>query len=533
MQLEALLAALADPAAYPETADGIEIHQTHISAVFLVGEHAYKIKKPVALGFLDFSTLAQRRHFCDEELRLNRRLAGDVYLEVVPIVATGNGRVKVEGAGEPIEWAVKMRRLPDDATLEHRLVHGERIAGLLTALAERIAQFHSAAARGPRISEFGRFAVVAENARENLEQSSEQIGTAVSRGVFDRLRAMLETTLARWRATIDGRADRGVPCDTHGDLRLGHVYYFPDRRPPDNLVVVDCIEFNERFRFADPVADMAFLVTGLIRCGHAELADTFADAYFRAAGDDEGRALLQLYVSYRAAVRGKVDGMQAIRQEIPAADRQVALAKARGYWLLALAALESPDRRPCLLLVGGLPGAGKSTLAADLAQAAGCEVIRSDVVRKELAGSEADISQSAEFDRGIYAPEWTERTYAECLRRAMAHLFEGRRVIVDASFRAEAQRTRFLDAAAHAGVRPVFLYCQADAEMIRQRLAQRTGDASDADWDIYQQAARLWEEPGDNTQRLLATIDTGKSREAALAAALEALGQRGLHEHGP
>ncbi len=529
MQLDALIAALADPAAYPQGAGVVEIHQTHISAVFLVGEHAYKIKKPVELGFLDFSTLALRRRFCDEELRLNRRLAGDVYLEVVPIVAAGNGRVQVEGAGEPIEWAVKMRRLPDDTTLEHRLQQGECIDTALAVLAKRIAAFHAAAARGASISPYGRFAVVAGNARENLEQAAGQIGSAISRAVFDRLQALLEEELARWHAVIDARADRGVPCDTHGDLRLGHVYYFPDRRTPDDLVVVDCIEFNERFRYADPVADVAFLAMGLVRCGRAGLADTFAEAYFRQANDDEGRTLLPLYVSYRAAVRGKVDGMQAMRQEILAEDRQIALSKARGYWLLALAALESPGKRPCLLLVGGLPGTGKSTLAADLAQAAECEVIRSDVVRKQLAGVAVDAPQSAEFDRGIYTPEWTERTYAECLRQALARLFEGRRVIVDASFRDDAQRKRFLEAAAHAGVPSLLLHCQADEQVIRRRLDQRSGDASDADWAIYQQAARQWNDPGEWTMRALETVDTGQSREAALAAALDALRRHGLH----
>ncbi len=523
MHLDDLIAALADPAAYPERADAVEIHQTHISAVFLVGEHAYKIKKPVDFGFLDFSTFAQRRHFCDEEVRLNRRLAGDVYQGVVPIVAVGNGRVRVEGAGEPLEWAVKMRRLPDEATLEHRLERGEHIEAVLEALAGRIAAFHATAARGPHISEFGRFESVEGNLVENLEQATAQIGTAISRSVFERLRICSQAALSGLRETIDDRAARGVPCDTHGDLRLGHVYAFPEREPPDDLVVVDCIEFNERFRFADPVADMAFLTMGLARAGRADLAATFSAAYFRFAGDEEGRKLLPFLVGYRAAVRGKVDGMQAIQQEIPQADRELALAKARGYWLLALGALESPDKRPCLLLVSGLPGAGKSTLAADLARAAGCEVIRSDVVRKELAGVSEKSDQTAQFDRGIYSPEWSERTYAECLRRAEAMLFEGRRVIVDASFRDERQRRVFLEAAAHWGVPPMFLVCQADPNVIRQRLAVRTGDASDADWAIYEQAARHWGGPSDSTKRALATIDSGQSRDASLAAALDVL----------
>ncbi len=196
MHLDDLIAALADPAAFPEAADAVEIHQTHISAVFLVGQHAYKIKKPVNFGFLDFSTLERRRHFCDEEVRLNRRLARDVYQGVVPIVVAGDNRVRVEGAGEPIEWAVKMRRLPDEATLEHRLEEGEPIEAVLKSLAGRIAEFHATAARGPHVSGFGRFQSVAGNVRENFEQATAQIGTAISRAVFERLQACAEAALA-------------------------------------------------------------------------------------------------------------------------------------------------------------------------------------------------------------------------------------------------------------------------------------------------------------------------------------------------
>ena len=173
-----------------------------------------------------------------------------------------------------------------------------------------------------------------------------------------------------------------MPRDTHGDLHLDHVYLFPDRAPPADLVIIDCIEFNERFRFADPVADMAFLVMDLAFHGRRDLARAFADAYFRASGDEEGRALLPFYTAYRAAVRGKVEGMELAEREVPEAERAAALVRARAHWLLALGELEEPGRRPCLVLVGGLPGTGKSTLARGLAEQAGFTVIRSDLVRR-------------------------------------------------------------------------------------------------------------------------------------------------------
>ena len=431
----------------------------------------------------------------------------------------------MEGDGEVVEWAVKMERLPEEASLLSRLQRGEVGPKLVATLAERIAQFHARTETGPRIAAFGRFDVVAGNARENFEQAAPQVGATLSREVFDRLRSLTEETLTRLRPLIEGRAERGVPRDTHGDLHLDHVYHFPNRQSPGDLIAIDCIEFNERFRYADPVADAAFLVMDLIFRGRRDLADAFAEAYFRAAADGEGRALLPFYTAYRAAVRGKVEGFKLREQEIPEAERADAAASSRAYWLLALGELEEPDRRPCLVLIGGLPGSGKSTLARELAGHAGFTVIRSDVVRKELAGHPAEASARSAIDEGIYTPEWTERTYAECLRRAEGLLFEGKRVIVDASFGQEQHRRAFLDAARRRAVPAVFLRCRTSPEVARQRIASRRGDASDADVAVHERAAARWQDAGPLTQPALREINTDGTPAEALAQAVEALRQ--------
>ncbi len=206
-----------------------------------------------------------------------------------------------------------------------------------------------------------------------------------------------------------------MPRDTHGDLHLDHVYIFPERKPPADLVIIDCIEFNERFRFADPIADMAFLVMDFRFHGRRDLARAFAEEYFRASGDEEGRALLSFYSAYRAAVRGKVEGIELAEPEVDESERAALQVKARAHWLLALGELETVNRRPALVLVGGLPGTGKSTLARSLAEKAGFELIRSDVVRKELAASTDSGWTPAILHHGIYSQEWNDRTYAECL----------------------------------------------------------------------------------------------------------------------
>jgi aminoglycoside phosphotransferase family enzyme/predicted kinase len=522
MDLVDLIQALTEPSAYPFPVREVEVRHTHISVVFLAGNFAYKIKKPVQLGFLDFSTLEKRQHFCNEEVRLNRRLAPSVYLGVVPVSREGS-KVALEGEGEVIEWAVKMERLPESATLQNRLVAGEVVPEMVAALGRKVASFHVQAESGQHISHFGRFDSVARNARENFAQSVSQVGITVSSAVYPRLRTLTEETLNRLLPLIEQRADRDVPRDTHGDLHLDHVYLFPDRKPPDDLIIIDCIEFNERFRFADPVADMAFLFMDLLYHGRSDLARVFADSYFRASGDEEGRALLPFYTAYRAAVRAKVEGFELSEKEIPAAERNDARARARAHWLLALGELETPSRKPCLVLGGGLPGTGKSTLAQALVERAGFGLIRSDLVRKELAGLAESDRVSAPFGEGLYSPEWNERTYAECLRRAESLLFEGKRVLVDASFREEKRRRAFLEAAAGLGTPGVFFLCKAEPDTVRNRIKDRRNDASDADWNIYQKAAGTWQQPGPLTAQKMWEISSDGSREQAVSEALDVL----------
>jgi aminoglycoside phosphotransferase family enzyme/predicted kinase len=516
MDLAELIDALSAPAAYPQPVEKVEVRQTHISVVFLAGEYVYKLKKPVKPNFLDFSTLEKRLHYCREEVRLNRRLAPDVYLDVVPAIRTANG-LKWEVEGEVIEWAVKMRRLPEEATLLERLQRDEVGVEMIESLARKIASFHRTAETNEWIASFGRFEGVARIVRDVFSNSMPQVGKTVSQGVFDRIRVLTEERLTQLRPFIEGRASRGMPRDTHGDLHLDHIYYFPDKPPPADLVIVDCIEFNERFRYIDPVSDMAFAVMDLAFQGRRDLARTFADAYFRAADDVEGRELLPLYTAYRATVRGEVEGMLVVQQEVPESERATAEKKARARWLLALGQLEKPGKKPCLLFMAGLPGTGKSMLAQALAERANFSLIRSDVVRKELA------TEARSAGNEIYTPEWNARTYAECLLRAEPLLFEGKRVLVDATFREEKERRIFLEAAIRWGVPGAMLLCRSEAETVRRRLQQRKGDASDADWSIYLHLSANWQEVSAPTQRHCYTISTDGTPDEALSRALEVL----------
>jgi predicted kinase len=267
---------------------------------------------------------------------------------------------------------------------------------------------------------------------------------------------------------------------------------------------------------------VAFLFMGLAYQGRRDLAQAFAEAYFSASQDSEGRVLLPFYTAYRAVVRGKVEGLKLARPEVSEGDRAVALSKAKGSWLLALGELEAPSRKPCLILVGGLPGTGKSTLANALANHTGFRVIRSDVVRKELAGVGGEECRST-FGRGIYTAEWTARTYAECLRRAENLLFNGERVLVDANFREENQRQAFLNSAIRWGVPAVFLLCQTERNLVRTRLANRRHDVSDADWSVYEKVVETWEDLAPETLSRSRVINTGEDFETVLHKTLSAL----------
>ncbi|MGE0710678.1 MAG: AAA family ATPase [Planctomycetota bacterium] len=531
VELRELIEGLSRPEAYPHPVERVEVVQTHISCVFLAGEWVYKLKKPLDLGFLDYSTPEARRACCEAEVRLNQRLARDVYQGVAAIWRGPEGQLHVGGLpfeGEVVEHAVVMRRLDDARTFAAALARGELEAGHMDRLGALLAEFHERAARDHEIARWGGFDVVAGNCRENFAQLAPLCGRELAPGVpaldaevLRRLERLTEAELQARRALIEARAAAGVPCDTHGDLRLEHVYELPERGPGQELVVVDCIEFNERFRFADPIAELAFPVMELSRAAREDLAERLAAAYLRAREDEAGAALLPLYTAYRATVRAKVSAMKAAEPEVPAAERARAAQVASGHLVQALGVLSPPAERPALVLVTGLPGTGKSTLAARL-HARGFEWVRSDLVRKELAG----IAPTARGGPEIYTREFGDRTYEECRARAERVLARGGRVVVDACFAREDERQSFLATARRRGARALVLRCQAAPLEVRGRMEERAlvPGPSDADFAVYEEMAGYFEP----SAAPIVEVDTAGDAEATWDAAAAALARAGL-----
>jgi aminoglycoside phosphotransferase family enzyme len=319
--------ALMKPETYDEDPGSIELVQTHISFVFLTRNFAYKVKKAVNLGFLDFTTLEKRRFFCEKELELNRRLCGDMYLEVVPINKAD--AIKIKGEGETVEYAVKMKRMPQKTMMSKLLEENKVDDRLVDRIAKVIAEFHSKAETNRRISEFGSLAIIETNWKENYDQTEEFIGKTISKEDFELIRNRVNNFMKRNEAVFEKRVTAGRVRDCHGDIHSGNIFV------TNGIYIFDAIEFNERFRYSDVAADVAFLAMDLDFRERIDLSSFFIERYVEYSGDQELTKLLLFYKCYRACVRGKVVSFKLKDLSISSEDKSTAIREAKAYFKLA------------------------------------------------------------------------------------------------------------------------------------------------------------------------------------------------------
>ena len=477
--------------AYSHPARDVRLIETHISWILLAGDYAYKLRKPVNFGFLDFSTFAQRRLDCDAEVTLNRRLCPDLYLGVTDVVEGDDGFLKMGGSGSVVESAVMMRRLPESGMLPALLDRGEADERLMRRIAQRLADFHASAPTGEGVDEYGSVDTLLGNWDENFRQTQTVLLDPEKR---DATRRYVEHFVSENREVFERRIRTGRIRDGHGDLHASSVC--STRR---GLYLFDCIQFNRRFRCADVAADLAFLAMDLEHFGRADLAAALVDAYVHQSRDSELLSLLDFYKSYRAFVRGKVLSFRLAEPGLDSATASAISADARAYFDLAYAYAE-PFPTPLLIVAMGLPASGKTTLARALAGRLGGIHLSSDVARKHLMGLRPNVHRMDPFEGGIYARTVSRRTYASLRKQAARWLRRGKTVVIDATYGQPTERAALRHLARRVGARPYFILCHADEELLKARLVARIGDprtTSDARLEIWPALRAAFVEPVD------------------------------------
>lgn len=487
-----LLTALQQSATYTHPADEIVHLETHISDVFLAGDFAYKLKKPVDFGFLDFTTLEKRRAACADELRLNARLAPDIYLGVVPVCQSKSDyRVRPDGCspGETeVEVLVRMRRFPQEEVLDHLAMTGQLAPDSMTDIARQLARFHASAGRSAEIDRFGSIDSVRAPVIQNFVQTRPYIGRTVSATLHARLHARAEEFLRTHAGLFAERVRAGRIVDGHGDLHLRNLCRFEG-----HVLIFDCIEFNPALRAGDVMNDIAFLIMDLDHRALTTHANRFLNEYLEQTRDYAGLKLLDFYRFYRACVRAKVLSFES--DSAPVATRRAVEQEAASYFDLAEQTLAA--RKPGLLITCGVSGSGKTTLARQATEVLDGVMVRSDAVRKHLAGIPL-ATHGGNAGAELYTPAMTQLTYTALLQHAREVIDSGRWVILDAVYGRRSERAAAALLARELRVPFGVLYCLASHTELRRRLEQRASegrDISDAGVDVLEQQLSFFETP--------------------------------------
>lgn len=504
------IAGLLNPGAYPHDIRNLRVVETHISWVMLTGEYAYKIKKAVDFGFLDYSTLEKRKFFCEEELRLNSRFAPDLYLDVVAICGA-DGSLKIGGDGEVVEYAVRMRQFPQAAQLDRLLDAGDLESLDILTAARQISAYHEQASVATADTPFGTPDRVAAPVMENFRQILPRLADPQQVKSVEALREWSKNQTDLLRETFVERKGLGRIRECHGDLHLSNLI-----RRDHRVLAFDCIEFDPDLRWTDVLCEIAFLIMDLEVRERDDLAFECASAYLEAGGDYDGVRLLPYYLVYRSLVRAKVAAIRMVDDALDAAVREQQANRFQRH--IAIAQRDSTRHRPLLVLCHGLSGSGKTWLSDRLIGALGAIRVRSDTERKRLFGLQALTHSGSDIGAGIYDSAATAATYARLELCARASLEAGLPVIVDAAFLQHAQRERFTSLARELGAARVILHCHADDRVLEDRLrrrAQQKKDASEADLEVLRYQHKHYQPPEESELPDTMTIDTGNDIDIA------------------
>lgn len=515
-----ILKSLCNPEVYPVHTIAVELIQTHVSWLFLTDTHVFKLKKPVNFGFLNFSTLDLRRFYCQEELRLNRRLCPDIYEQVVELHETGKGAAFV-GDGNVIDYAVMMKRLPPDRMLDRLVDDGAISVDDIRTVVLRICTFHTEAATSPYISGFGSREQIEFNWQENFEQTREFNNSTLPTPVCRNIRGYIEAFIESHRTLFVERAENGFIRECDGDIHLGNICLMDSA-----AYIFDCIEFNERFRFSDTTADIAFLLMDLDFHRRPDLSEAALRIYISASGDSGCAKLIVFYKIYRAFVRGKVDSLLLLDDNLSEGTRGAAEKRAIRYFRLAQGYCLRTLLPPTLFIMCGTMGSGKSTLAEQLGFELGLATFNSDTVRKQMAGISPETAVNIPYGEGLYSHEMSVVTYRQLEKLAGTELAGGSSVVVDAGFRTVTERAGWAQCAAAHHALFVIVYVQCDPDEQRRRLRQRSsrgGSVSDGRVELLEQQQQTFEPP-DTTEGTVITCSPGDTANVFIQHIYDVLG---------
>jgi len=516
---EQLLPFLLNPNSYPHRPRTVRLVQTHASFVFIAPPFVYKMKKPVNFGFLNFSTLEKRRHFCEREVILNRRLSPNIYLGVVPI-STRSGRFVFGTGDKVVEYAVQMRKLSEHHFLDQLVERDEVVPGDLDRIAIVLRQFYEAQHPTEEIEAWGRIDRLRISTDENFRQTREFIGHTLSRPAFEAIRFYTDRFYARHGRLFASRIKERRIRDCHGDLHLEHIHVTPRA-----LHIYDCIEFNDRFRYVDVASDAAFLAMDLDYEGRPDLARYFATQMASALNDDGMPRLMDFYKCYRAYVRGKIESLHSVTHAAPEEERRASAGRAKRYFRLALQYTVAGSQ-PLVLAVMGRIASGKSTLAHALGAELGWEVYSSDYLRKKMAGFPLYERSSAGARKRLYSAAMTEKTYDRLLATAEAQLQKGHSVILDATFARREHRELLAEFFEKRGLACRVLEAQASNAVVKQRLRAREArpdEVSDARLEDFAMLTRLYEPPAELPDGKWVKIRTSGPLDQTVTNALQSL----------
>ena len=537
-----LVEAMFRPEFYPHRPEQVELIQTHISYIFIAGDYVYKVKKAVDFGFLDFTTLDKRKYYCNEELRLNRRLAPKVYLEVVEIGEDAEGNISLGMKDRIVEYAVKMLKIPREGMLKTLLHQGKVDNLVMDALARKLVAFHRSAATGGHIDEIGGLETIRRNHDENFQQTESYINITIPEVQYNFIKAYIYNFIDNNHALFAKRVVDHRIREGHGDLHLEHICImglgYPDnsagtapykaidqsRREydPDDIVIFDCIEFNERFRYDDVAAEVAFLAMDLDYNAYLDHSETFVNAYIKHSGDYEIRSLLNFYKCYYAYVRGKVVGYEINDSSLWQEERDEAAKTAARYFDLAYTYTARLEK-PTLILMAGLMGTGKSIRARLIAPRVGADIIQTDAVRKKILNIEPTEQHYEAFDRGIYSEEITRKTYDRAIELASEKLKEGKSIIIDASYKSRNDRRKAFEAAEKLHADFFIIECICPENIVKERLTSRMSDGaeiSDGRWEIYQAQKETFDAITEISDSLHIILDTSLTPEESMNQAI-------------